>query len=155
MPFDKSRHLCLQAFPTSILVNGMSLLAPAPALLLPSFLPSFLSSFPPSFPALRPAHTRSLPSAPGSVTPTDTTRSAEKTDHREEIEPLANTCCTPHTPRPHHSFFSLRCLSLTHTLSLSLSFFLSATVKGCRHAAEEPPVEFTHRRCGPALCPRC
>lgn len=25
MPFDKSRHLCLQAFPTSILINGGSL----------------------------------------------------------------------------------------------------------------------------------
>lgn len=30
MPFDKSRHLCLQAFPTSILINGGSLSAPAP-----------------------------------------------------------------------------------------------------------------------------
>lgn len=129
MPFDKSRHLCLQAFPTSILIIEGSLRQHRTTPLRPTdrqtSIPRCLTRFLES----------SAP--PAARLPARWTRRAgcllEKEDQskwsrkRVDVERGEFLC----SPTISHTSSSRRC------------------------SGGKPPVESTHCHCGAARCPRC
>lgn len=132
MPFDKSRHLCLQAFPTSIL-NGGSLSAPAPrhsARLTVTYSTLLTAS------GFNHAH---------SGTPTDTMESTEALCIRKNEKTQVQVA---QKASPSHMWST--------KMIFSFSFLCnSQTVLSRCCSAREPPVESTHRHRGAARCPRC
>lgn len=134
MPFDKSRHLCLQAFPTSILINGGSLrhhhhhhhhTTPHHSARLAVTYSTLLS-------------TASGVNHASSGTPTRTVESTQTLRVRKNEKTQVQVI--------------RRAGSVSHMWSTK-SFLRNIQSHCC--SGGKPPVESAHRHCGAARCPRC